>query len=308
LDSQVNHRRFHRHASSATQTDLEKQVPYWLRDFRGLSAFFEQNKATVWDCIPTWLHSDRQTTFSLITEFVRFDQTINTHEHRPFVIYWFSHRIFRSVVPSRVWTLSMHGDHVESISMIIIPDTCFSDAWLEILRRENVPRLAYQAACRADENAFIYSDGHVSRSLLMCKIIIESPWTREDQHPMHLYDDGVNEMGEELCDGQEQVYSCLQFNAVSSLFIDICLSMAQRSIPNRNECCKSSVTMMHCFNGRRRCEVQSSVVSYVAAVMRGTGFVINRMVEAFRLCDSSPTTVTARCSSVYVPSIFCLLI
>lgn len=96
-------------------------------------------------------------------------------------------------------------------ALTIIADTCFSGAWIDELRAENIPRLAYQAASRADEPAYIVNDGNIPRSLLMRKFLIEYnypiewyTWTRSNQHPVHFCDYGEMEDGQDLSDGQRR--------------------------------------------------------------------------------------------------------
>ncbi|CAF1452203.1 unnamed protein product [Rotaria magnacalcarata] len=79
-------------------------------------------------------------------------------------------------------------DFNDTSSLTIIASTCYSDAWIETLRTENIPR-----------------------SLLMRKFIIEQQysigwylWTCIDQHPTHLCDYGETKDGEDFSAGQQR--------------------------------------------------------------------------------------------------------
>ncbi len=208
-----------------TKQDVHLEEHLWQRDFRAITEFFEQTHATVWRCVPTRLRSDRQEAFDLINEFFQLDNNDIKGERKTFVIYWCGH----GEPGSGNWAFSSGGDitcrniinawhsrpvagHYDDMSSLtIIADTCYSGAWIEELQAENIPRLAYQAASRADEPAYVVDDGNIPRSLLMRKFIIERnhpigwyTWTCSDQHPVHLCDYAEIENGQDLSDGQRR--------------------------------------------------------------------------------------------------------
>lgn len=209
-----------------TKQDVHLEEHLWQRDFRAITQFFEQTHATIWRCVPTRLRSSRNEAFELINEFFQLDNDNNIQgERRTFVLYWCGHGIDNS----GNWGFSyggeitchdiinawrsrpVAGEYNDISSLTIIADTCYSGAWIEELKTQNIPRLAYQAASRADEPAYVFNDGNIPRSLLMRKFIIEHKypigwyiWTCSDQHPMHLCDYAEIEEGQDLSDGQRR--------------------------------------------------------------------------------------------------------
>jgi hypothetical protein len=208
-----------------TKQDVHLDEHLWQRDFRAITEFFEQTHATIWRSVPTRLRSSRHEAFDLINEFFQLDSNEINGERRTFVLYWGGH----GVNNTGNWGFSVGGEitcrdiinawrsrpvseeYNDISSLIIIADTCYSGAWIDELRAENIPRLAYQAASQADEPAYVVNDGNIPRSLLMRKFIIEQKypvgwytWTCSDQHPIHLCDYAEIEDGEDLSDGQRR--------------------------------------------------------------------------------------------------------
>jgi hypothetical protein len=56
-------------------------------------------------------------------------------------------------------------------SLTVVADICYSGAWSQELKMQNILRLTYQATSRADETAYVVDDSNISRSLLMRKSI-----------------------------------------------------------------------------------------------------------------------------------------
>ena len=205
--------------------DVHLEEHLWGRDFHAITKFFERLHATIWRCVPTRLRSSRNEAFDLINEFFQLDTNDVKNERRTFVIYWCGH----GLDSTGNWGFS-HGGEItchdiinawgsrpatntynDTSSLIIIADTCYSGAWIEELKVANVPRLAYQAASRADESAYVVDDGNIPRSLLMRKFIAEQNhpigwyvWTCANQHPMHLCDYADTEDGQDFCAGQKR--------------------------------------------------------------------------------------------------------
>ena len=67
--------------------------------------------------------------------------------------------------------------------MTIFSDSCFSGAWIDQLQKLDIKNIAYQAACRSDETAWVVDDREVPRSLLM------RPFFLETQEPKMCADD-----------------------------------------------------------------------------------------------------------------------
>jgi hypothetical protein len=208
-----------------TKQDVHLEEHLWQRDFRAITAFFEQTHTTIWRSIPTRLRSSRNESFDLINEFFQLDSNHIKGERRTFVLYWCGH----GTVGTGNWGFSYGGEitchdiinawlsrpvaeeYNDISSLTIIADTCYAGAWINELKAQNIPRLAYQAASRADEPAYVVNDGNIPRSLLMRKFIIEQKfpirwytWTCHDQHPMHLCDYAEIEDGEDLSEGQRR--------------------------------------------------------------------------------------------------------
>jgi hypothetical protein len=222
---QISNRRRRGDDRFRTKQDVHLEEHLWQRDFRAITEFFERTHATIWRCIPTRLYSSRNEAFDLINEFFQLDSNDVKGERRTFVLYWCGH----GSPDTGNWGFSYGGDitcrdiinawrsrpvdeeYIDISSLTIIADTCFSGAWIDELAAENIPRLAYQAASRADESAYVVDDGNIPRSLLMRKFIIEQKypidwytWTCIDQHPMHLCDYAKIEDGEDLSEGQRR--------------------------------------------------------------------------------------------------------
>lgn len=208
-----------------TKQDVHLEELLWQRDFRVITEFFERTHATIWRCVPTRLRSSRQEAFDLINEFFQLDNDTVKNERKTFVIYWCGHGGVRSGnwgfttggnITCRdminAWNSRPIAGHFNDMSALtIISDTCFSGAWIDELKAENIPRLAYQAASRSYEPAYVIDDGNIPRSLLMRKFIIEYNypiewyiWTCSDQHPIHLCDYVETEDGQYLSDGQRR--------------------------------------------------------------------------------------------------------
>ena len=206
--------------------DVQLEQLLWQRDFRVITNFFEQINATIWRCIPSSLHSNRNEAYELIQQFFQLDNEFIKGERKTFIIYWCGHGLpdsgdwgfsiggeitCRDVI--NAWHSRPMADQSNDISSLtIISDTCYAGGWSDELRRENSPRLAYQAASRADEPAYCVNDGNIPRSLLMRKFIIEHmhpvpwyTWTCSDQHPEYFCDYGEIEEGEDFSDGQRRV-------------------------------------------------------------------------------------------------------
>lgn len=205
--------------------DVQLEQLLWQRDFRVISEFFERTNATIWRCIPSSLHSNRNESYELIQQFFHLDNEFVKGEQKNFIIYWCGH----GLPESGDWGFSVGGEitcrnvinawrsrpmadqHNDTSSLTIISDTCYSGGWIDELRAENIPRLAYQAASRADEPAYAVNDGNIPRSLLMRKFIIEYThsipwytWTCSDQHPEYICDYGEIEYGEDFSEGQQR--------------------------------------------------------------------------------------------------------
>ena len=208
-----------------TKQDVHLEEHLCQRDFRAISEFFEQTHATIWRCVPTRLRSCRNEAFNLINEFFQLDSNNIQDERRTFLIYWCGH----GLDGTGDWGFSHGGvitchdiinawqsrpvaeEYNDVSSLTIIADTCYSGAWIDELKAQNIPRFAYQAASRADEPAYVVDDGNIPRSLLMRKFIIEQKypigwytWTCADQHPMYLCDYAEIEDGHDLSDGQRR--------------------------------------------------------------------------------------------------------
>jgi hypothetical protein len=206
--------------------DVHREEHLWQQDFRAVCAFFERAHVNIWRSIPTRLHSDRNQAWQVINEFFQHgNNDKNKMERRTFVLYWCGH----GMPNTGDWTFSVGGDitcrdimsawhshHTNDVDrLLIIADTCYSGAWIEQIRMEQIPHVAYQAASRADECAYVVNDGNIPRSLLMRKYIIEQnysigwyPWTCSKQHPMHVIDpnnDDITEVGNDLGDGQRRI-------------------------------------------------------------------------------------------------------
>ncbi|UJR15555.1 hypothetical protein I4U23_002494 [Adineta vaga] len=223
---QITNRRRRGDDRFRTKQDVHLEEHLWQRDFRAITEYFEREHATVWRSVPTRLHSDRNEALELINAFFQLDgDDHNRRERRTFVLYWAGHGLHNS----GDWGFSIGGEitcqdiinawrsrsvadnYNDMSSLTIIADTCYSGGWIEELRRENIPRLAYQAASRADEPAYVVDDGNIPRSLLMRKFIIEQnhpigwyTWTCRDQHPMHFCEYSETENGEDLSAGQRR--------------------------------------------------------------------------------------------------------
>ncbi|CAF3506205.1 unnamed protein product [Rotaria sp. Silwood1] len=208
-----------------TKKDVHLEEHLWQRDFHAITDYFERTNATIWRCVPTSLRSFRNETFNLINEFFQLDNNNINGERKTFVLYWCGHGINNT----GNWGFSYGGEitchdiinawrsrpiaeeYNDISSLTIIADTCYSGAWIDEFKAEKIPRLAYQAACRADESAYVFDDGNIPRSLLMRKFIIEQKypiewylWTCSDQHPMHLCDSTEIEHGEDFSAGQRR--------------------------------------------------------------------------------------------------------
>ena len=206
--------------------DVQLEEHLWQRDFRAITSFFERANVNVWRCVPTRLRSDRNEAFQLINEFFQLDRQTIPGERRTFIVYWCGHGTFESgdwgfseggditchdIVNAWQSRLAAPDSDPDTSYLTIIADTCYAGEWIVPLQAENVPRLAYQAASRADECAFVVDDGNVPRSLLMRKFIIEQthpvnwyPWLCIEQHPMYLCDYGEIEEGNDLSEGQRR--------------------------------------------------------------------------------------------------------
>ncbi|CAF1150786.1 unnamed protein product [Rotaria sordida] len=208
-----------------TKKDVYLEEHLWQRDFHAITDYFERTNATIWRCVPTRLHSSRNEAFNLINEFFQLDTNDNKGERKTFVLYWCGHGLNNT----GNWGFSYGGEitchdiinawrsrpianeYNNISSLTIIADTCFSGAWIDELKAEQIPRLAYQAACQADESAYVVDDGNIPRSLLMRKFIIEQKypigwylWLCTDQHPMHLCDYAEIEHGQDFSAGQRR--------------------------------------------------------------------------------------------------------
>jgi len=96
-----------------------------------------------------------------------------------------------------LWTSANRDDRD---ALTIIADTCYSGVWIDELRTKQIPNLAYQAACRSDETAWVVDDREVPRSLLMRRFFLELMtevaytehvpyiWTCPTQHPIFFCD------------------------------------------------------------------------------------------------------------------------
>jgi hypothetical protein len=221
----ITNRRHRGDEHNRKKQDVHLEEHLWQRDFRALSEFFEQTGATIWRSIPTRLRSSRNEAFDLIQEFFQLDNDDSRSERKTFVLYWGGHGLLdlgnwgftyggeitcRDII--NAWrSRPLAGHYNDTSSLTIIADTCYSGAWIEELQAENIPRLAYQAASRADEPAYVVDDGNIPRSLLMRKFIIEHKhpirwytWTCADQHPVHLCNYAETEDGEDLNEGQRR--------------------------------------------------------------------------------------------------------
>lgn len=208
-----------------TKQDVHLEELLWQRDFRAITGFFERTQATVWRCIPTRLRSSRSEAFDAINEFFQLDRNENAGERLTFILYWCGHGLPDSgdwgfttggVITCldivNAWRSRSAADQYNDMSSLtIIADTCYSGSWIPELQRYNIPRLAYQAASRADEPAYVVDDGNIPRSLLVRKFIIEHSypvewytWTCRDQHPVHLCDYVETEAGEDMSAGQRR--------------------------------------------------------------------------------------------------------
>jgi hypothetical protein len=222
---QITNRRRRGDERFRTKQDVHLEELLWQRDFRAITEFFERAHATIWRCVPTRLRSSRNEAFDLINEFFQLANNDTIGERRTLILFWCGHGLLNT----GDWGFSQGGDitchdiinawrsrpiadeYNDISSLTIIADTCYAGAWIDILKAENIPRLAYQAASRADEPAYIVNDGNIPRSLLMRKFIIEQKhsigwytWTCADQHPMHLCDYAETEDGQGLSDGQRR--------------------------------------------------------------------------------------------------------
>ncbi|CAF3452618.1 unnamed protein product [Rotaria socialis] len=225
LDIQIANRRRRGDDRFRTKQDVHLDEHLWQRDCRAITEFFERTHATIWRSVPARLRSSRNESFDLINEFFQMNRIDIKGERTTFILYWGGH----GIKDTGNWGFSSGGeitcrdvinawyarpfadDFNDTSSLTIIADTCYSGAWIETLRTENIPRLAYQAASRADEVAYVINDGNIPRSLLMRKFIIEQQypigwylWTCIDQHPTHLCDYGEIEDGEDFCAGQQR--------------------------------------------------------------------------------------------------------
>ena len=221
----ITNRRRRGDEHSHTKQDVRLEEHLWQRDFRAIAEFLERIGATIWRCVPTSLRSSRQEAFDLIHEFFQLDTDDDRGERKTFLLYWNGHGLTDTgdwgfttggLITCRdlinAWRSRPLADHYnDTSSLTIISDTCYSGAWIDELRAENIPRLAYQAASRGDEPAYAVDDGNIPRSLLMRKFIIEYnypiewyTWTCVDQHPVHLCDYAESEDGADLSDGQQR--------------------------------------------------------------------------------------------------------
>lgn len=222
----INRRRRGGHDLLIKPQDVHLEEHLWQRDFLAITSFFERANVTIWRCVPTRMRSDRNEALQFIQEFFQLDRQTVPGERRTFIIYWCGH----GTPGSGNWGFSTGGDITcrdiinawssrlvapetdpDTSYLTIIADTCFAGEWIEPLRAENIPRLAYQAASRTDESAFVVNDGNVPRSLLMRKFIIEQTfpvswytWTCVKQHPLHLCNYAEAEDGSDLSEGQRR--------------------------------------------------------------------------------------------------------
>ncbi|CAF1369513.1 unnamed protein product [Adineta steineri] len=221
----ITNRRRRGDEHSRKKQDVHLEEHLWQRDFHAITRFFEQTNASVWRCVPTRLYSSRNEAYDLINEFFQLDNDNNKGERRTFLIYWCGHGLDNSgnwgfsyggeitcqdII--NAWRSRPIADNYDDISSLtIIADTCYSGGWIDELKQQNIPRLAYQAASRANEPAYVVDDGNIPRSLLMRKFIIEQNypiewyiWTCADQHPVYLCDYAEIEDGQDLNDGQRR--------------------------------------------------------------------------------------------------------
>lgn len=209
---------------SLTKADIHREENLWIEDFRLFAEYFQRLNITIWRCLPTRLYSTREEVVNTIQEFFQIDSNYDA-EH--LIIFWSGH----GSILTGDWSFS-HGDDLTCQQLInywrsspvfnndrnhrnsltIISDTCYAGAWIPILLEENLPRLSYQAACSADEQAYIVNDGNRPRSLLMRKFLLEEkfsidwyPWFCSNQHPLYVSDKNEAELGKDFSDGQRRV-------------------------------------------------------------------------------------------------------
>ncbi|CAM2723334.1 unnamed protein product [Rotaria socialis] len=199
-----------------TKKDVVKDNFLWERDFRALTSLFERVGATIFQSVPTALHCSKLDTIERILSFFTFDDIERQQKGMAygkattFIIYWCGHgepntgnwsfsedEMMSCTELINLWTLANRGVRD---ALTIISDTCFSGAWIDELRTQQVPNLAYQAACHSDETAWVVDDRNVPRSLLMRKFFLELledaeftedhiyTWTCPSQHPIFFCD------------------------------------------------------------------------------------------------------------------------
>ncbi|CAF3509499.1 unnamed protein product [Rotaria sp. Silwood1] len=199
-----------------TKKDVVKDNFLWERDFRALTSLFERTGATVWQSIPTTLHCSKSNTIECIRALFTFDEIerqqrgMAYEQATTFIIYWCGHgepntgnwsfsegEMLSCAELINLWT---SANREERDALTIISDTCYSGSWIDDLKAKQIPNLAYQAACRSNETAWIVDDRNVPRSLLMRKFFLEImkdtmstedliyTWTCPSQHPIFFCD------------------------------------------------------------------------------------------------------------------------
>jgi len=212
----VQHGRRRDDETRRTKKDVEKDTFLWERDFRALTSLFQRTGATVWRSIPTTMHCSKFDTIECILAFFTFDDVERQQKGMAyeqaitFIVYWSGHGQPNTgnwsfsegewITCSELINLWTSTNRSDRDALTIISDTCYSGAWISELRTKQIPNLAYQAACRSDETAWVVDDREVPRSLLMRRFYLElmaettSPehliytWTCPSQHPIFFCD------------------------------------------------------------------------------------------------------------------------
>jgi hypothetical protein len=212
----VHHGRRRDDETRRTNKDVEKDSFLWERDFRALTSLFERTGATVWQSIPTAMHCSKFDTIESILAFFTFDDIERQQkgmayaQATTFIIYWCGHgepntgnwgfTDGESITCTELINLWTSANREDRDALTIISDTCYSGGWIDELRTKQIPNLAYQAACRSYETAWVVDDREVPRSLLMRRFFLElmeqtaSPehlvytWTCPSQHPIFFCD------------------------------------------------------------------------------------------------------------------------
>ncbi|CAF0855889.1 unnamed protein product [Didymodactylos carnosus] len=185
----VQHGRRRDDETRRTKKDVEKDSFLWKRDFHALTTLFERNGATVWRSIPTAMHCSKLDTIEHLLSFFTFDDIerqrrgMAYRQATTFIIYWCGHGVpytgnwgfseGETITCDELINLWTSANREDRDALTIIADTCFSGAWIDELRTKQIPNLAYQAACRSDETAWIFDDREVPRSLLMRRFFLE---------------------------------------------------------------------------------------------------------------------------------------